>query len=157
MTTHKEDAHQLEADGIAELFIINLLNGGEIALRAGPTVLWQNTNFESIAIKIDGIGQNAEEEASRPTLKIANPEAMFSTMIRDGALDGAFVTRYKVLHSDLEADNNQYRSQTWRVRRVQSLTRNNVTLELRDQMDGQFFKTPARMFIPPEFRQVTLA
>lgn len=156
MTTHAEDAHSLEGDGIVELFEIYLLDGAGIFLKNNESVTWQGKSYEGIALQLSGVGQYSDEENARPNFVIANPEGMFSTMVRDGALDGAFVYRYRVLRADLEADLAVYKLQGWRVRRVSSLTRHKITLEMRDQLDGQFFQTPARMFIPPEYKQVSL-
>ena len=155
-STTREDAHSLEADGYVDLYEINLLNGGKVAIKNNDTVSWQGQSYEGTAVQLTGVANSSDEETSRPQFSVANAEGMFSTMVRDGALDGAFVTRFRVLRDDIDNDVNRYISQRWRVRRVSSLTKHKITMELRDQLDGQFFLTPARMFIPPEFRQVSL-
>ena len=73
-----------------------------------------------------------------------------------GNFDKAQVTRLRVLRSNLLADANVFTFQVWIVNRVITITRQAIQVELRSQTDGQFFVLPARMFIPPDFPQVSL-
>ena len=154
---HKQDGHELVGDGVVELFKIRLTSGTLIHIKNDDTLTWQGDTYEGIALQLTGVAHNSDEERSRPNLTVANPEGMFSTMIRDGNLDGAIVTRFRVLREHVLNDNNISQQQSWALTRVVSLNREKISVELRDQMDGQFFLTPARMFIPPEFPQVSLS
>jgi hypothetical protein len=56
---------------------------------------------------------------------------------------------------DLEADNSVAYRQS--QRQPSGFARHeSIQFELRDQLDAQFFLVPGRMFIPPEFPQVSL-
>lgn len=154
---HLQDSVSLEPDGIVDLFYVVLTEGGQLYLKANDTVTWQGNTYEGTMIKIDGVSQSSGDEISRPRLTVANPDGMFSALVSQNLLENAIVTRYRVLRKDIDADINQYRLQTWKVTRVSSLTRIQITLELREQLDGQFFVVPARMFMPPEYPFVSLS
>lgn len=156
MTTHEEDSHKLQGDAYVDLFQIELTDGAVLYLKQNNTVTWQGDEYEGYGLKIEGVSRNAGDETPRPKLHLANPEGVFSAVVRAGRLDNALVKRLRVLKSDIETNTNLYREESWRVRRVSQVTREYIVLDLRDQLDGQFFLTPARMFIPPEFPQVTL-
>ena len=155
MTTpaeHKADAHLLIADGRVHLFEITLAGaGGTLYLKADNTVTWQGHTWEGIGVRLDEINRSADEQVSRPKLYIANPDAVYSPLVRDGQLNNAAVARYIVLKAHIDANTNIYHKQVWRTRMIPSVNRRVITLELRDQSDGQFFQLPARMFMPPDF------
>lgn len=153
---HLVDAEKLEADAYVQLFEIELTDGTKLHLKVDNTVTWQGQQWEGTAIQLRGVGTSADDVKNRPTMSIMNPDGLFSMFVAQGKLTNAKVTRYRVLRSDLEQDKNIYRKQSWRVRRIGSLNRISIQLELRDQLDGQFFLCPGRMFYPPEFPTVTL-
>lgn len=156
-TTQLEDAQKLTNEALVELFMLILTNGSQIYLSNSQEITWRTKTYEFIPIKVDGVERSAGDELSRPRCTIANPAGLFSSLVGQGVLDNAELTRFRVLKTDMLANNSNYTSRTWRVRRVTSLNRSVIQLELREAFDGQFFLTPARMFIPPEFAQVKLS
>lgn len=156
-STHLEDSKKLEGDAYIDLFEIELSDkSGKIYLKNNNSVNWQGNTYEGTAIKLDGVSQHSGDENSRPKLSVWNPNGVFSSLVDKGVLDNALIYRIRLLKKDLIEDTPIYRSQQWRVSRVMSLTKHNILLELRNQLDGQFFQVPGRMFIPPEFPQVSL-
>lgn len=159
MTTpieHKDDAHQLTGDGRVELFEITPVSGGVIRLKANNDVTWQGNLWEGVGVFLSQVERNADDKTSRPKLTLANPDAVYSPIVQQGLLDNATVSRYTVLKSHIDSNTNIYEKNTWRARLVPSMNRRVITLELRDQTDGQFFKLPGRMFAPPDFPLVSL-
>lgn len=153
---HLDDAQKLQADGYVELFTMVLLDSAIVRFKANNTVTWQGNDYEGIPCALTNAGKASSEKNIRPKLVIANPLGVFSKPIQDGVVDGAIVTRTRILKEHLDADLNIFRNQSWAVRHVTARNQQRIELELRDQLDGQFFLVPGRMFIPPEFQQVTL-
>lgn len=153
---HKADAHQLTGDGVVELFEILPVGGGTLYLKANNDVVWQGHTWQGIGIILTGIERTADDQNNRPKLVIGNPDAVYSPIVRDGALNSAVVNRYEVLLSHILSNSNIYSKKTWRARRVPSLNRSSITLELRTLADGQYFMIPGRQFISPDFPLVTL-
>lgn len=157
--THFADAFKLEAaSGYVDLFKL-VLNDGvtTLHLKLNNDGTWQGNDYEGTGIKLDGVSKYADDQTSRPSLIIFNPNGIFSYLVNQGVLEGATVTRYRVIRSDFEGDINVFRSQRWVVRRVASLKVGMLTLELRDLMDGQQFLVPGRMFMPPDFPSVGIS
>lgn len=153
---HLEDAEKLEADGVVWLFQIHLRPSGILYLKTHDQVTWQGNTYEPIAIRLTGVGQNVEDRKNRPQLQIANPDGVFSAVVRDKKLDYATVVRYRVLREHIDTDQPIYTRQQWLLTRVAGLNNRMITCELRDMMDGPNFKIPARVFMPPEFPLVNL-
>jgi len=156
-TTHLEDAQKLTADGIVELFEITLGDGSVLRLKLNDDVTWQGNSYEGIHIKISGTSRSSDDEKIRPKLTIANPDGVFSFYVGQGHLDAATIVRYRVLRTHIDTDQNIFRKETWKVRRPVVVNKTVIVLELRNQLDGQFFLVPYRMYIPPEFKQVSLS
>ena len=154
---HATDAVSLTADGIVELFHIILYPGTtHLYLKDNDNVTWNGNVYEGIPIQLRGTGSSADATVVRPTLNIFNPNAMFSAQVASGTIEGAEVIRYRVLRSNLSASTPIFIQHSWRVIRVSQLTRYNISLELREDIDGPNFLTPARMYMPPEFPSVTI-
>lgn len=155
--THMQEANKLEADGVVELFQIVLVdNETTLYLKNNNDAVWQGNTYEGTAIGLDGVARSANDERSRPSLKIVNPQGIYSKLIDEGLMDGATVSRIRVLKTHLDDDIGIYTRQSWRVHRTVSMTNEYAIFELRDRLDGQFFQIPGRMFLPPEFGQVSL-
>lgn len=155
---HLEDAKKLEADAYVELFEIELPDRqGKIYLKSDNDAVWQGNKYEGTALKFDGLSKSSSDETSRPKFSVWNPEGVFSYLVDRGSLDNATIYRIRLLKRHLEEDVPISRTQQWRVSRIVSITRRNIVMELRDQLDGQFFQIPGRMFIPPDFPQVSLS
>lgn len=157
-STHVGDSKLLEADAYVDLFEIALAeNAGTLYLKMNKTVEWQGNVYEGTGIQIEGVASFADDEVSRPKLSIWNPEGVFSYLVGQGTLEGAIVSRIRVLKFDIDNNLPVYRRERWKLSRVMSLKKPAIVCELRDMMDGQNFLTPGRMFIPPEFKTVSLS
>jgi phage-related protein len=155
-SSHLESARGLEADAFVYLYRINLYPAGKVCLTEVKSVFWQGETYEQIGIKMGNVSAYADEQSSRPKLQVQNPDAIFSELISQGQLDGASVTRYRVLLDDLLNDRNVFIKQSWRVGRVTGLNRISLSLELRDLTDGPNFVIPTMTFSPPKFPVVRI-
>lgn len=154
---HIEDSKKLEAEGYVDLYQIILSDKATIIyIKDNNDVTWQGNLYEGTGVKLSGVASYSDDQTSRPQLSLFNPEGVYSSLIDEGLLDNATVIRTRVLQTHINSDEPISRSQQWRVSRIASLTKNTIALEMRDMMDGQFFLTPGRMFIPPDFPQVSL-
>lgn len=154
---HVEDSKKLDADAYVDLFEITLSDGvTKVYLKMNKTIVWQGHSYEGTGIKIDGVGSYADEQVARPKLTIFNPENVYSYLIDQGLIENARIVRIRVLKEHIDQDLPVARRQQWFVKRVVSVKSNFIGLELRDMLDGQNFLTPGRMFIPPEFKSVSL-
>jgi len=154
---HIVDSKKLDADAYVDLFQITLNDKStSVYLKDNNDVTWQGNLYEGTGIKIEGVATYSDDQTSRPTLSLYNPAGVYSSLVDKGLLDNATIVRTRVLKQHIDNDQPISRSQQWRVSRVASLRSNFISLELRDMLDGQFFLTPGRMFIPPEFPQVSL-
>lgn len=158
MTTIAEDRVKLSADGLVYLYRIDLLqNNGSVFLKDNNTVTWQTKMWEGTAIKADGFEKSADEEVSRPKLYLSNENSRFNPYVKTKVLEGATVTRYRVLREHLEADLNIYEFSIWQLAQVLLLNNSLLQCELRKFYDTPRAVTPARMFIPPDFPTVRLS
>lgn len=150
------DRVKLTADGVVQLFKIDLRNGSTLRLKNDNTASWQSQTWEGIALMMQGVKRSANEELSRPTLAIANKDHIFSQYVNQGILEKSVVTRYRVLKTNFDSNINLFEQATWYIARVVGVTNANVTVELRNPIDGPTVLTPARMYLPPEFPAVSL-
>lgn len=154
--SQQADARKLEADGLVELFEVELRDGSLIYLKNDNEVTWQGNTYEGWHVYVTGVNTSVDEEVSRPQVGIANVEGIFNNYVRLGTLDNALFRRIRILLTDLEADNDVKHTEEWRIRRVAGLNKDMITLELRHKLDGQPFQVPARMYLPPEFKAVRI-
>lgn len=156
--SHIEDAHKLDADGYVEFFQIALAdNSGTLYLKMNSDMTWQGHTYEGTGIKLDGVGSYADDQVSRPKLNLFNPDGIYSSLVDQGKLDNAIVTRIRVLKQDVDSNTNISRRQKWRISRIVTIKNPMIVCELRDMLDGQMFLVPGRMFIPPDFNAVSLS
>ena len=151
-----EDAQQLVGDAYIECFRVDLYTGSSLFLKSGHTETWNGNIWEGIALKLSGVGQYGDSQVSRPKFQIQNPDGSFSPFASEGAFDGAFVTRYRVLYEDLKNNLPIYSSQVWQVGRVSTLTRVSLEVELRSFGDSPVFILPAGTYSPPTFPVVSV-
>ncbi|WP_353645772.1 hypothetical protein [Mesorhizobium sp. WSM2239] len=152
------DAQKLTADAHIDLF--------EIQLRTEPVTLrftdsitrtWQGNLYEMFGIAISGEKRSAEDEESRPTLQVINPEGLFNSLVRQRLLDRATIIRRRVLLAHIEADVPIFQQRMWYVSRIADVTAGqSITMELRSMSEGPNVRLPARQFIPPDFPMVRL-
>lgn len=155
----EENQKLVDGAGYADLFKIAMRSGVSVFLKSDDDLTWNGDAYEGTAIKLSGVSQHADEKNSRPSLQILNPGNIFNPLIRDGELDRATVTRYRIRRSAgtvIDTTPATAQVHSWTVMRVASLENPFITLELRDHLDGHNFIVPARQFIPPEFPLVSL-
>lgn len=152
------DAFELESQGIREFFQLELRNAGGVNLYLSPqnTAEFLGRTWESLPCKLSDVSQNSTGEQSRPKFTAANPQGVFSLWVQNGAIDGAILTRYRVLMSDLTANTRAYAKNTWLVSKVLSLNKDTIIMELRSSLDGPNYQVPSRSFYPPDFPHVSL-
>lgn len=153
--THKIENLKLEADAYVDLFQIDLYNKTTLRLKAGDDIEWAGYLWEGYPIELSGHELDSEK-LSRPTLRVVNPEGIFSSLFISGDIEKATLYRYRVLRQDLDNNREIYQRLKWIIWNVKSITKNYVKLELRNPMDGNNFNVPARLFIQPDFPSVTL-
>lgn len=152
------EAYKLEAQGVRQLFKLQLKDEGSTVLYMSPenTVTWADQVWEEWPCKLTGYAQNSSGEKSRPKFTVANPEGIFSLWVGQGSLDGAILTHFEVSTSDLESDARIYLKRLWVVHKPMTLNKHMVVFECRSTFDGHMFKLPPRSFYPPEYPHVTL-
>lgn len=157
--SHVTDAYQLDGDAKVDLFKIQLnAVGGNVivCVTAKQKVVWQGMTFESIPVSLAQEGTNATGEWKRPKFTLANPDGIWSAFIAQGKLDGAQITRYRVLLTHLKANQGIFQMNTWRISKPVQLNKTLAVFELRSPLDGQSFLLPGRAFYPPEYPHVSL-
>lgn len=146
------DALQLEGDAKCDLW--------EVRLRGIPTIFrfwngaertWQDNVYEGLACQLTGEGNSVENQNSRPTLTVVNPEKIFGAFAAAGYFDLAEVIRRRVLQTHFVGDQNLFQQRVWIVGRPSLVTSQVMQLELRSPTDMPAWKTPRRTFSPPEF------
>jgi len=153
---HNIDRVKLTSEAIVELFRLELIGGGTIFLKNDNTVTWQGHTWEGLALNVTGYSNNSDQELSRPTLSIANPEGILSQYIISGAMEKAIVKRIRVLKSNLDSNLNIFEQHSWYISRVIVINKAVISFELRNPVDGPQFQLPPRKFLPPEYPAVRL-
>lgn len=153
---HLIENEKLIADGYVDLFEIKLKNNTYLFLKNNNTVEWQGKTWQGIPLSFEGYSSSSNDSLSRPSFSVANPNGSFSTYIRDGLLNRATITRYRVLYQNILNNVNVFQSQTWIVWNTPSFNNKFINFELRTTLDGPNFVVPARQYLPPEFPCVRL-
>lgn len=156
--SQKFDAYEIESKGLRDLFKIELRDASNSVMYLTPhnELYYMDQSWEYLPCKLTDNAQNSTGEQSRPKFAAVNPNGLFSLWVGSGALEGAIVTRYRVLLTDIEKDVRAYTRNMWIVSKVISLNKDIITIELRSTLDGINFKLPARTFFPPDFPHVSL-
>ena len=158
-TEHVEDAQKLTgADGIVELLVLELSKGaGTFRIKDNGEGMWGGDRYEYYPFSIGGVEYKSSEEESRPTLKLANPEHLFTSSIDQGYLEKATITRYRLLRDNYDNDRDIKEERRWYVRRIVEVASTHIVVELSNLIDGPNYVVPSRMYIPPEFPVVSLS
>ena len=151
-----DSSFELAPDALVSLFEIELKNLVRFYLTPTKQVVWQANTYEEIPCARSDVSQESDGKRSRPKFSFVNPAGLFSVQIQDGLLDGASITRIRILKADLDADNDFAVREQYRVSKILTLNKDMVTVELRDVLDGHNFVLPARGYYPPEFPHVRL-
>lgn len=149
-------AHDLSPEALVHLFKIELQSGTTFLLSQHGEQVWRGETYEDVPCNLVGIGQHSDAEVNRPRFSFANPEGLFTAALYNGDMDNAWVTRIRILKSDLDADNDFSVQETFQMRRIVNISKSLAVVELRDVLDGQNFDLPARRYMPPEFPHVKL-
>lgn len=154
--SHKLENEKLNGWGYVELFEIKLRDDSFLYFKNFDTVTWQNKTWKGIPISFEGYASASSDSYSRPTLSIASFNGLYMKAAKSGLFIRASVSRYKVLYNDLLKNKNIYQKKTWLIWNITSLTRDTISFEVRNPMDGVNYDLPARTYCPPEFPAVTL-
>ena len=163
--SHIDEGLKLTADGevvFYEITLKNVPNGGTayIRFRDGPmgsTTSWNNKTWDHLACQFTGYTRSADEERTRPTLRLVNPVGIFNEAAFASRFDGSVLTIYRVLRQHLESNLFVANTEMWFVGRIKDLiSGQSISFELRALSDGADQLVPARVFMPPDFPFVTL-
>jgi phage-related protein len=154
---HIDDLQSLTPDYECDLFEIVLLDeAGTILIWNGLTSTWQGQTYEFIPCKIDQENLSTDGSRNRPNFSFYNPDGVFTPYILSGVLEGAIVTRRRVLAGHLRDDLNISQDRVWQLVRVVSISPGAVIVEFRDLSAGPHHVVPFRQFLPPEFPTVSI-
>ncbi len=157
VASHRADAVQLTSEGYVHLYKLLLRQGTAIVcFSPDPVLYWQGNKYESIPCELTGVGSYADEQQARPKFNCHNPDGAFTGIIAQGALESARLTRYRLLRSHAEQNQNIFTSKTWRVARVTSLNKFAFSLELRDISDRANYVIPSETYSPPKYPSVSV-
>jgi phage-related protein len=156
---HVEDSLKLTNDGIVDLYEITLRNTGNVTafirFRDGPigrTSVWGSKTFDHLPTKMGSVSRSSEEQKSRPTLTLMNPQGIFNAPAFAGQFDGALLQHYRVLRTHFEAGVLISDTRVWFIARPKDLIGGqSISFELRALSDGPDQLIPGRQFIRPDF------
>lgn len=149
--------HDLTVDPFVHLYKLVMSDGTTFRLSKKGNITWQTFLYEGdLPCDMSSVSQSSDAKMSRPKFTVVNPLGLFGPYVNSGVVDNATVTRYRVLYADIKADRDFKIIESFRVSRILSLTKDILSLELRDVLDGTNFLIPARTFIPPDFTYVRL-
>lgn len=156
-TGMKTTAQDLAPDAIVSLFRLDLRDGSIIRFNPHYDLNWNGQTWSFIACTLSDITRDPTGKISRPKFTFVNPAGIFSSVVQQGNLDNAGLTRYRMLKADLDAGNvNAYVTEKYFITKIVSINKDMVTTECRDVFDGPLFRLPARGYYPPEFPHVSL-
>ncbi len=156
--SHLEEGQKLSADAEVDFYRITLTDNSTIThFTNGPTRTWGGNLYEAFSVSMTGDNRSADEQESRPILRVMNPAGIFNKIALDGQLDRATVRRRRALRTHAETNVNIYVQRLWYVERVKELVSDEyVALELRPMSEGPQFLLPYRQYLSPEFPMVSL-
>jgi phage-related protein len=157
-TSQQVDAFELESQGYREFFKIEFLAPDDPVMYITPhnPIIWLDQTWEALPCKMSESAQNSSGEMSRPKFTVVNPQGLFSLWVEAGYTEGAILTRYRALLTDIDNGVSAYVKNIWTLSKVISLNKDLVVFECRSTIDGQNFDLPARSFYPPDFPHVSL-
>lgn len=155
--TRETDAYELDGQAEVILYRLVLPDGTTFLMSPKKDWTWLGDFYEEIPCHMTQVKKQADGKLSRPKFSFVNPAGIFSAAVSTGALEGAFLTRYRIMKQDLEANLDLYLHQTMRISRVVSVNYQTIVTELRGSLDGAAFQVPFRTFNPPEFPHVSVS
>lgn len=151
---HLVDASKLTQDREVSLWEITLRDGSHAYIRNGPAVTWQNKDYENLPIILSGEGQTADDQTTRPTLRVFNPKKIFGPMAHQGKFELATIRRRIILQDNLLANANIHVTTVWIIGQITSCTSRLLQVQLRSPTDGPNMNVPYRFYGPPDFPTV---
>lgn len=156
---HIQDAHSLLADGEIFLYEINPLDGGTIRLKADNSYTWRGNLYEGVPLVWVSGKRSANGGSNRPTLTIGDENTdlgPFKPFLYDGLLDGALVTRYRLLVEDLTDNRLVAGVEQYRVKHIPEYSRTRISLDLATFSDSLNFSMPFKAYYSPAFPSVSI-
>ncbi len=159
-SSHISDAHKLDADGKIVLYKLEpSVGSGSIFFKSDADVTWLGDTYSGIGLQLEGESYTSQGTAPQPTLTIGQNDidlSPFKPLIWSGGLDNARITRYKVLLTDLLANNNIKETTVFRVKRVEGYSSTKIQLVLSVFSPSGPTTLPFRQYVPPAFPFVVL-
>lgn len=156
-TGMQAEQHELISSKLIEFIKIYITTDADpivFRLCKSETLDWDGSTWPKAAYSITGIGDISGDERIRPKLVLPNPDGLYNYYIREGLLEGALVTYYKVHPDDLNT--SQAQSYPYYINRIMEINNRVINLQLSSLSDGNNYKLPARRFTQPEFNQVRI-
>lgn len=150
----EQDAFELNGGAIVSLFELVLTDGTLFRMSPKRSYVWRGDLYEDVPCHLTQVQKNAGGERSRPRFSVVNPGGMFTEAVQARHLEGARLTRRRILLQDLENDLEAAVSHTVRVSRIVTMNKEMIVAECRHPLDMAAFSLPHRSFRPPEFRYV---
>lgn len=155
-TTIHQEAFNLDSEAYIYLFKLVLTDDTIVCISPKGEYTWQGDLYEEIPCNLTGVSRQADGSMSRPRFSIVNPSGIFTSAVDTRILEGASLTRYRILSSDMNVSEDMSLANVMKVSRVASVSKQMIVLETRGALDGALFRLPYRTFHPPEFPHVRL-
>ena len=153
--SHITDAYKLDADGKVTLYKLEpSVGSGSIFFKNDSDANWLGDEYTGIGLQLEGETYTSQGTSPQPTLTIGQNDidlSPFKPLIWSGGLDNARVTRYRVLLTDLLANNNIKETSVFRVKRVDAYSSTKIQLVLSVFSPSGPSTLPFRQYIPPAF------
>jgi phage-related protein len=156
---HIRDAQKLDSDGLVSLYTLYPRAGGRLDFKDGPEITYQGILYESLPSKLSGQKWTTDGSDPTPRLIIGQPDfdlLPIKGLVHDGYLDGGTVIQKQVLLDDLLKDIAGFRESYFRIKRVESYNRVQLTLLLATASGASGQPFPNRQYTPPAFPWVTI-
>lgn len=159
-SSHIQDAQQLAADAVIELFELVPAGGvGTFRFKNDNDVTWRGNTYTGLPVVLSGEDISAENGRGSLKMMVGAPNldlSLFKPLINDGTLDGGTITRIRVLLADVLANNLIREVTVYEIRQVAAYSRTQISLQLALPSDGMGFVLPFRQYIAPAFPTVLL-
>lgn len=153
------DAHKLDVDGMVSLFRLSPPVGGTIDFKDGVEYKYQGVLYEALPCRLAGEKWSSEGDTPTPRLLVGQPDLdllPFKSLIHQGLLEGSTIVRHRVLLDNMLRDNNYKRTTYFKVKRVESYGRQQISLLLSTFSGAARQTYPFRQYTPPSFPWVRL-
>jgi len=157
---HIAEAHKLTADAEIDLFQLVPNDGsGTIYFKADNDITWRGDDYTGLPLSFTGLKRSSDGGSSQPRLVVGQENtdlSFFKPLVHDGYLDGAIITHYRVLLSNIIANLAISERTFYRVRRPENYNSSIITLSLSTASDNTAFTLPLSQYYPPAFPAVMI-